>query len=225
MYVPVHLLLCSIVEDDSDVVVVRRNGVLYLLYDQTIIGAEFDDPEYRTQAAYPGFAIMQSAAYMDRTFSKAAQIGLGIGTVPSFLREKGIPTDVIEISDAVVKQAANYFQYERCEDDDPEDCDNGKTFVTDGLAFLQQQPEKPQYDLFIIDVYTGWNPLAFFVQEVMVSVRDKWLTKPSGVFVVNFVGLFNGPHAVVPKSIYRTLQSVFKHVKAFRYVCSACMLK
>jgi spermidine synthase len=201
-------------------VVVRRNHVIYMLYDETIIGAEFDDDDYRWQTAYPGFAIMQSAAYLDRTFTHAAQIGLGIGTVPTFLRGKGIPTDVIEISDAVVTQAANYFQYERCEDDDPEDCVNGKTFVVDGLAFLKQEPksEADKYDLFITDVYTGWNPLAFFTQEIMVSVRDKWLASPKGVFVCNFVGMFNGPHAVVPKSIYRTLQSVFKHVKAFRYV-------
>lgn len=125
-------------------------------------------------------------------------------------------TDVIEISDAVVRQAANYFHYERCEAEDPEECVNGETFVADGLAFLQQTPEKPVYDLFIIDVYTGWNPVVFYVQEVMQNVRDKWLRGPSGVFVVNFVGFFNGPHAVVPKSILRTLQSVFKHVKVFR---------
>lgn len=79
-------------EADAGVVVVRRSHVLYLLYDETIIGAEFDDPELRLQAAYPGFAIMQAAAYLDRTFTRAAQIGLGIGTVPSFLRAKGIPT-------------------------------------------------------------------------------------------------------------------------------------
>ncbi|GAB9474098.1 hypothetical protein Gpo141_00011238 [Globisporangium polare] len=209
-------IVSTIVEDDSDVVVVRRNQVVFMLYDETIIGAEFDDPDLRLQAAYPGFAIMQSAAYMDRKFEKAAQIGLGIGTVPSFLRHMQIPTDVIEISDAVVRQAANYFHYERCEAEDPEECVNGETFVADGLAFLQQTPEKPVYDLFIIDVYTGWNPVVFYVQEVMQNVRDNWLRGPKGVFVVNFVGFFNGPHAVVPKSILRTLQSVFKHVKVFR---------
>lgn len=88
MYCNVHRL----VEDDSDVVVVRRNQVVFMLYDETIIGAEFDDPDLRLQAAYPGFAIMQSAAYMDRKFEKAMQIGLGIGTVPSFLRHMKIPT-------------------------------------------------------------------------------------------------------------------------------------
>ena len=79
-------------EGDAVVAVVRRHGILFLLYDQTIIGAEFDDPEFRNQAAFPGFAIMQSAAYLAVKPTRALQIGLGIGTVPSFLRAMEIPT-------------------------------------------------------------------------------------------------------------------------------------
>lgn len=159
--------------------------------------------------------------------------------------------DVIEISDAVVRQASDYFQYERCEPaaasgavtvsttsssdatttttsstdaTDPSTCPHGATFVTDGLAFLQQTPASPRpYDLFIIDVYTGWNPVAFYEKEVMARVRDAWLRASSGVLVVNFVGLFNGPHAVVPKSIFRTLQSVFAHVQCYRCVFGVCV--
>ncbi|TYZ61202.1 hypothetical protein PybrP1_005955 [[Pythium] brassicae (nom. inval.)] len=178
-------ILSVVEEDNSGVVVVRRSSVLYLLYDETIIGAEFDHPELRLQAAYPGFAIMQAAAYLDRPLARAAQIGLGIGTAG-----------------------------------DPEECANGETFVTDGLAFLSQKARPPAagdgYDLFLIDVYTGWNPVAFYAQEEIQRVRDQWLRSPAGVLVVNFVGLFKGPHAVVPKSIFRTLQSVFVHVKCFR---------
>lgn len=130
--------------------------------------------------------------------------------------------DVIEISDAVVRQASDFFQYERCEASASEACANGETFVTDGLAFLAQTSLPPAardgYDLFLIDVYTGWNPVAFYAQEVMQRVRDQWLRSPASVLVVNFVGLLKGPHAVVPKSIFRTLQSVFAHVKCFRCV-------
>ncbi|KAL4109609.1 hypothetical protein PRIC1_001308 [Phytophthora ramorum] len=215
-------------EDASVVAVVRRNGVLHLLYDETIIGAEFDDPYLRKQTAFPGFTIMQCAAYLRAKPTRAVQIGLGIGTVPSFLREMGIPTDVVEISDAVVTQAADYFQYERCPPKDEEEieeetCPNGRTFVMDGLQFLASKPadlgvqteQEHPYDLFIVDVYTGWNPFAFFVREEMMHVRDNWLTA-DGVLVMNFVGYMQDPRAVAPKSIYRTLQSVFKHVKCFR---------
>lgn len=72
--------------------VARHRNVLFLLYDETIIGAEFDDPYLRKQTAYPGFTIMQCAAYLTRKPTRAVQIGLGIGSVPSFLRDMGIPT-------------------------------------------------------------------------------------------------------------------------------------
>jgi spermidine synthase len=202
-------------ENDSPVAVVRRNQVLYLLYDTTIIGAEFDDPYLRLQAAYPGFAIMQCVLYLDRQVDRAIQVGLGIGTVPSFLRASGIPTDVVEISDAVVRQATNYFQYEKCEPSDPEECTRGTTYITDGLAFIDDAPAEPVYDSFIIDVYTGSNPVAFFVKEVIDTVHTKWL-KPRGVLVMNFVGFMNGDHAAVPRSVLKTLRASFAHVKCFR---------
>jgi hypothetical protein len=49
----VYTVVSRIDEGDSVVAVVRRNGVLHLLYDETIIGAEFDDPYLRTQTAFP----------------------------------------------------------------------------------------------------------------------------------------------------------------------------
>ncbi|DBA00485.1 TPA: hypothetical protein N0F65_002728 [Lagenidium giganteum] len=218
-------ILSKVREGDSVVAVVRQQRIMFLLYDQTIIGAEFDDEWLRKQAAFPGFAIMQASAYLDRKIAKAAQIGLGLGTVPTFLRDHGIPTDVVEISDAVVRQAANYFLYERCEEDDPEDCDNGETFVMDGLAFLNDRTpprddknQEQRYDLFIVDVYTGWNPVLFLVQEVMETIKAKWLVPSRGVLVMNFVGYHNGPGAAVPRSIRQTLKTVFSHVKVFREV-------
>lgn len=220
-------LMSRIDAEDSVVVVVRRKRLLYLLYDEAIIGAEFDDPDLRSQTAYPGFTIMQCAAYLARKPTQALQIGLGIGTVPSFLRGMGIPTDVVEISEAVVTQATDYFHYDWCsidqDDEEDEGCVEGQTFIMDGLDFVARKPEelgfvsetKNPYDLFIVDVYTGWNPFAFFVREKMELIRENWLTR-DGVLVMNFVGFMHGPRVVAPASIYRTLQSVFKYVKCFR---------
>lgn len=187
-----------------------------MLYDTTIIGAEFDDPYLRKQAAFPAFGIMQCVAYLDHTKDRVMQVGLGIGTVPSFLRDHGITTDVVEISNAVVRQATLHFQYDRCTNEDPQECVNGETFIIDGLEFIDAYPPEPQYDVFIIDVYTGWNPFAFFVREVLETIQTKWL-KPGGVLVLNFVGFISGPHADVPKSIYKTLLSLFTTVKSYRY--------
>lgn len=127
--------------------------------------------------------------------------------------------DVVEISEAVVKQAADYFQYERCETgDDATKCPNGETLVMDGLEFLARPApdEEDRYELLVVDVYTGWNPFLFFVQEAVTEMRDKWLVRRGGVLVMNFVGFFNGPQSAAPKSIYRTLLTLFPHVKCFR---------
>jgi spermidine synthase len=153
--------------------------------------------------------------YLDRDINHAIQIGLGIGTVPTFLRGNGIRTDVVEISRGVVKQAADHFLYEWCEE--PKECQNGNTFIKDGLNFLKEIPSSSVYDLFLIDVYTGWNPMAFFTQEIIQNIKTNWL-KEKGVFGMNFVGYHNGPHTLVMHSIYKTLLTVFPFVKAFRYV-------
>ncbi|KAI9921146.1 hypothetical protein PsorP6_001849 [Peronosclerospora sorghi] len=223
------------VETDASVLavvrrVVHRKHVLFLVHDDAIIGAQFDHAWLRHVTAFPGFAIMQCAAYLARTPTRAAQIGLGIGTVPTFLREHDIPTDVIEISEAVVTLAETYFQYDACrvleDDDDDPVCEQGKTFVMDGLAFLSRSPETLRlqthassrpYDLFLVDVYTGSNPLLFFVRERLERIRDTWLTR-DGVVVLNVVGFIHGPRAAVPRSVYRTLQTVFRHVQCFREV-------
>jgi spermidine synthase len=136
----------------------------------------------------------------------------------------GLRADVVEISEAVVQQAARYFQYERCASADRQGdqvaittaaaCPRGETFVMDGLVFLEGEPEET-YDLFVVDVYTGWNPFMFFEREVVARVRDRWLAR-DGVLVLNFVGYFNGPHIAAPRSIYRTLRTLFAHVKCFR---------
>ena len=86
-------------EGDAVVAVVRRNELLYLLYDETVIGAEFDHPTVRDQTVFPGFAIMQCAAYLQDKPTRAVQIGLGIGSVPTFLRAMAIPTGSTALAD------------------------------------------------------------------------------------------------------------------------------
>ncbi|CAH0482164.1 unnamed protein product [Peronospora belbahrii] len=229
-----YTIVNRIDENDSVVAIVRLDKVLFLLYDESIIGAEFEDPNIRDQTAFPGFTIMQCAAYLTTKPTRAMQIGLGIGTVPSFLRKMDIPTDVVEISEAVVTQATDYFQYQWCpwyqkedDEDDEEECRHGRTFVMDGLKFLSSKPidlgiqtdhdqaDLQPYDLFIVDVYTGFNPFLFFVRDQILRIRDNWLIS-NGVLVMNFVGYIEGFRAQAPKSIYRTLQSVFQYVKCFR---------
>ncbi|KAH9101303.1 hypothetical protein LEN26_015763 [Aphanomyces euteiches] len=187
-------------------------SLLFLLSDLSIIGGQFNDDRFKEQAIFPGFAIMQASRYLDRPLKRAMQIGLGVGTVPTFLRQKGIPTDVVEISEGVVTLAQAHFDYDLCHSK----CKNGKTVIMDGLKYLQTMaPVQPSYDLIIIDVYTGYNVVPFYTDETLWLIKESWLTQ-HGVLVVNFVGYYNGPHMDLIRALYVTLRSVFQYVRCFR---------
>ncbi|RHY04927.1 hypothetical protein DYB36_003642 [Aphanomyces astaci] len=246
-----YSVLETVVEGESKLSVVTSEvsfdggsiALRFLLSDQSIIGGQFEDPEYSDQAIFPGFAIMQASRYLDRPLARAMQIGLGVGTVPTFLREHGVPTDVVEISGGVVKLAEEHFGYENCVVPQPQQksrdkaspCPNGKTVVMDGLVYLSSNvPPKPSYDLVIVDVYTGYNVVPFYTDATMWQLKESWL-KPrgtchimsyrescrvdgtavvvAGVVVLNFVGYDNSD---LVRAIHTTLRSVFQHVRCFR---------
>ncbi|ETV88379.1 hypothetical protein H257_00016 [Aphanomyces astaci] len=224
-----YSVLETVVEGESKLSVVTSEvsfdggsiALRFLLSDQSIIGGQFEDPEYSDQAIFPGFAIMQASRYLDRPLARAMQIGLGVGTVPTFLREHGVPTDVVEISGGVVKLAEEHFGYENCVVPQPQQksrdkaspCPNGKTVVMDGLVYLSSNvPPKPSYDLVIVDVYTGYNVVPFYTDATMWQLKESWL-KPRGVVVLNFVGYDNSD---LVRAIHTTLRSVFQHVRCFR---------
>ncbi|KDO23730.1 hypothetical protein SPRG_10508 [Saprolegnia parasitica CBS 223.65] len=183
----------------------------FLLSDHSIMGAMFMEDGIREQAVYPGFAVMQSSIFLERQLDRALQIGLGVGTVPTFLRTNGVPTDAVELSAATVEMAASYFEYDDCR---VAPCPRGQTYVMDGLQFLADEPTST-YDLVIIDVYTGFNVLPFYTQETLTRIDTQWLTR-HGVVVMNFVGYYNEPNMDIVHAIRATFKSVFRHVRVFR---------
>jgi hypothetical protein len=179
-------------------------GMLFLLSNRSIIGAQYEDPQLKDQAVYPGFAIMQSSRFLDRTLKRALQIGLGIGTVPTYLRQHGIPTDVVEISEGTVEAAAVYFEYERCtaSSTDQASCTNGKTVIMDGLVYLKRKMSvKPVYDLVIVDVYTGHNIIPFYTEETLWLLKESWL-KTEGM-TIRYTNMYINIH--YPISIPHTI--------------------
>ncbi|OQR95318.1 hypothetical protein ACHHYP_20006 [Achlya hypogyna] len=187
-------------------------GMQFLVSDDSIMGAQFTDAELAHQAVYPGFAIMQASLFLDRSLRRALQIGLGVGTVPTFLRQQGVATDAIELSQATVDMAAAHFGYELCTG---EACPRGWTRVMDGLVFLDDDAAPTSYDVVIIDVYTGFNVLPFYTLETLGRIRNSWLHR-DGVVVMNFVGYYLEPHMDIVRAIDATFRAVFKHVRLFR---------
>ena len=210
-----------------------------------VIGAQFVDPAFREQAAFAGFAVMQAlACFLPRAVRfgilsgrgdaeaygkldlRVLQLGLGAGTVPTWLRFScGQRVDVVEYSDDVVAAAARYFGYDR------RDAGLGQTVVAEARAFLFGRAAPFPYDVVVQDVFVGSNPLHLLTREVFARVRDEWLLRGDGgggALVVNMVGLAQGglelethgnrvhEGSLLARAVACTLRAEFKAVRCFR---------
>ena len=162
-------------QNAEDVVgVVEQREWQYLVYGRSVIGAQHRDPARRTQPVFAGFAVMQALRFalppsghsLGARRLRVLQLGVGAGTVPSYLRHHGIATDAVEISGRVLAAAARHFGYDDCrvggvapitapisatavadssstaaseqqQQQDDEACPRGRTVVADGGAFLR----------------------------------------------------------------------------------------
>ncbi len=58
----------------------------------------------------------------------------------------------------------------------------------------------------------GSQTVDLFTQETLQLLSNEWMHQPSGILVLNYVGLLQDTPAYV---IYQTLESVFPHVRVF----------
>jgi hypothetical protein len=185
-----------------------------MLLGRVVIGAEFTHSWARDQAAFAGMALMQTVAFLRPAPSRVLAIGLGCGTAPAFLRQRGIATDVVELHAAVVHAARTHFLFGTV--DGP-----GRTVVADALAWLQQTSrrgpgELPQqrYHAVLSDLFDGDNPSASISHEHFDSIKRHWLEE-GGVLALNIVAFGAGKKARLAKAAARTLRSCFSHVLVF----------
>eukprot|EP00041_Stephanoeca_diplocostata_P013436 m.235441 g.235441 ORF g.235441 m.235441 type:complete len:409 (+) comp19337_c0_seq1:118-1344(+) len=225
-------------------------GLRLLRCGDAIVGADFlaKDEYGIDQSAFLNFAIHQAVVYRDPKPERVLQLGLGAGTVPTFLRIQNIAVDVVEISSEVVEAAEIYFDYVRITNDSrgtlrqgleneplPDGSVNlGLTFLSDAVQFLDDGLRKNgltnQYDVVMHDLFNGDNPSWTLNSRVFAVIRDNWLTS-EGLFLLNFMG-FHPPdrekdaqlademlHLVSPTvAVYQSLKSVFRAVRCFREV-------
>ena len=130
------------------------------------------------------------------------QLGLGVGTAVSFLREYHARVDVVELNPEVVQVAAEHFNYDRTMGR------HGNTYVEDAHAFLREygpaaaaniekssssssvehrQKQQQKYAVVLHDVFVGYNPWPLLSREIFATIRDRWLL-PDGKLLLNFVG-------------------------------------
>lgn len=106
-------------------------------------------------------------------------IGLGGGTISNVLTTlyPEMTIDLVEIDEAVVKVAREYFDFR--------ESNKTRVFIQDGRVFTRRAAiQGKQYDLIVLDAYTGdYIPEHLMTQEFLQEVQK--LLTPGGIVVAN----------------------------------------
>lgn len=127
-------------------------------------------------------------------------VGLGGGTIPTFLRKRmpGLTIDAVDIDPEVVAVAKSHFEFR-------EDA-KMRAYVDDGRHFIEQRDG--HYDIIFLDAFGTENiPYSLATREFLVSVK-RALT-PRGVVIGNVWGSRANP---LYDSMIRTYRAVFDEV-------------
>ncbi len=127
-------------------------------------------------------------------------VGLGGGTIPSFLRKHypKMAIDVVDIDPKVVEVAKRFFGFR----EDPA----MRAHVADGRRFIEQS--RSRYDIVFLDAFGAENiPYHLATVEFLQAVR-RALT-PEGIVVANVWSRYSNP---LYDSMVRTYQEVFEEL-------------
>jgi len=141
-------------------------------------------------------------------------VGLGGGTIPSFLRKHypRMTIDVVDIDPDVVDVARRFFGFR-------EDAAM-RAYVEDGRRFIEKC--RDPYDLIFLDAYGSENiPYQLATQEFLVAVRRA--LAPGGAVVANVWDRTSNP---LYDSMVRTYQEVFAelHILDVRWTGNQILL-
>lgn len=140
--------------------------------------------------------------YHPATIKRIALVGLGGGRTISYLIDH-LPqaeADVAELDPAVIRLAKDYFGVDNT--------DRLQIHARDGRVFLMRSKER--YDLVLLDAYRGpFVPFHLTTQEFYQLVKAR--LAPGGVVAQNVE-----PTTMFFDSAYKTMQSVFENIDAYR---------
>ena len=143
------------------------------------------------RAMFTGLALVEEP-------KRVLMVGLGGGSIPSFLRKHypKMTIDVVDIDPVVVEVAKKYFGFR-------EDA-SMKVHVEDGRKFVEKCKEP--YDIIFLDAYGPDNiPYDLATKEFLQAVRRAM--GPKGIVVANVWSSACNPHNA---NMVRTYQEVFE---------------
>ena len=165
----------------QNIVVTEKAGKRCLVFsvkrqqkNQTCI--DINDP---TRIVFPYVRMIFAGLLVNPEPSRGLMIGMGGGTISSVLTSiyPDLTLDLVEVDQAVVKVATDYFGFKKTDQID--------VHVTDGRVFARRAlRRKEQYDLIILDAFTGeYIPEHLMTVEFLENIKD--LLTPGGVVIAN----------------------------------------
>jgi spermidine synthase len=177
----------------------ERRGYRLMLSDASVISAV----DLKLDRSVLGYQQVLGLVPLFRPHTEQALlIGLGGGHVARDLRSKGIVTDTIEIDPAVADAAQTLFHFEP----------TGRFLVGDARYEIKHLTRR--YDLIIHDCFTGGTePTHLLTREMLNELRG--LLHEDGILALNYVGFQTGEGSDAVAAVYRTLKSLFPHLRVF----------
>ena len=181
--------------------VIQSTGSNQRFYSNDFLAQNiYDTTTHKSLALFTYMLHDLAHAYVPRIES-ALCIGMGVGIVPSEFGREGVKVDVVEINEAVVPMAQQFFDL---------DTNLFQLHIGDGRYFLNRTTR--HYDTVILDAFLGdSSPSHLMTREAFTSMKQA-LT-PDGVLVMNCFGYFEYGRDYFVASLEKTLKSVFQSVR------------
>lgn len=128
-------------------------------------------------------------------------IGMGVGIVPMALSNEGVHCDVVEINDAIVPVAKEFFDFNE---------DKKRVIIADGRFVVNQSTNR--YEAILLDAFLGDSSPSHLMTKEAFSEMAR-LLGDDGVLVINSFGEFRPGLDFFMGSLHKTLGAVFKNVK------------
>lgn len=209
--VPVAIAICGqrvIYEGHSDynhiIVKEDEDGLRYLLFSETGGYQSVRKPGDTEVLELPYSRVMMVGFACVEEPEKVLLVGLGGGSIPSFLHPRYPKTriDCVDIDREVIAVAKTYFGFR--EDD------TLKAHAADGRKFIEETPDR--YDIVMLDAFgNDFIPRQLTTREFLQAVRK--ILSPNGIVLGNVWGRYSN---ALYDSMVSTYKDVFEQLYIFR---------
>ncbi len=135
-------------------------------------------------------------------YKDVLMIGLGGGcTAKELIKKYNLNMDIVEIEPKMLDLARKYFYWN----------DEAKVYFDDGRHFVRNSGV---YDIIIIDIGQVFPVWHLYTLEAFQEYNQH--LNSQGTLIINILSAKEGEHAKSTKTLYKTLEQVFKEVMVLR---------